>query len=83
MSFSEETTLSLLLKKPEGDGFYALFKCAFPILKAGLESLVNGGDVLLDEFNFEMLEWDCSSFFIHLLYANLRPLNAKVMVCIF
>ncbi|CAI8586853.1 unnamed protein product [Vicia faba] len=74
---------SLLLIEPEGDGFSALFKSVFPILKAELESLVNGGDVLLDEFNSEMLEWDCSSFFIHLSYGNLRPLNAKVMVCIF
>ncbi|KAL5057797.1 hypothetical protein RYX36_029401 [Vicia faba] len=74
---------SLLLIEPEGDGFSALFKSVFPILKAELESLVNGGDVLLDEFNSEMLEWDCIYFFIHLLYANLRPLNAKVLVCIF
>ncbi|CAK8538792.1 unnamed protein product [Lathyrus sativus] len=74
---------SLLLIKPKSDGFSALFKSVFPILKAELESLVNAGDVLLDEFNSEMLDWDCSSFFDHLLYANLRPLNAKVMVCIF
>ncbi|KAI5444030.1 hypothetical protein KIW84_012591 [Lathyrus oleraceus] len=74
---------SLLLVKSKGDGFSALFKSVFPILKAELESLVNAGDFLLDEFNSEMLDWDCSSFFDHLLYANLRPLNAKVMVCIF
>ncbi|KAL5057795.1 hypothetical protein RYX36_029399 [Vicia faba] len=46
---------SLLLIEPEGDGFSALFKSMFPILKAELEYLVNGGDVLLDGFNSKML----------------------------
>lgn len=35
------------------------------------------------QFKSEVLDWDCSAFFDHLLHANLRPLNAKVMVCIF
>ncbi|PNX94133.1 U3 small nucleolar RNA-associated protein, partial [Trifolium pratense] len=74
---------SLLLIKPKGDEFSALFGSVFPILKAEWESLVNAGDVLLDEFNSEVLDWDCSAFFDQLLYANLRSLNAKVMVCIF
>lgn len=30
-----------------------------------------------------MLGWDCSAFFDHLLVTNLRPLNAKLLVCIF
>ncbi|GAU49365.1 hypothetical protein TSUD_252390 [Trifolium subterraneum] len=74
---------SLLLIKTKGDDFSALFESVFPILKAEWESLVNAGDVLLDEFNSQVLDWDCSAFFDHLLYANLRSLNAKVMVCIF
>ncbi|WJX64702.1 hypothetical protein P8452_49448 [Trifolium repens] len=74
---------ALLLIKTKGDDFSALFESVFPILKAEWESLVNAGDVLLDEFNSEVLDWDCSAFFDHLLYANLRSLNAKVMVCIF
>ncbi|KAJ1389579.1 U3 small nucleolar RNA-associated protein 10 [Sesbania bispinosa] len=75
--------LQSLLIKPKGDDFSALFENVFPILKAEWESLVTSGDVLLDEFNSEVLDWDCSAFFNHLLYANLKPLNAKVMVCIF
>ena len=35
------------------------------------------------QLNSEVLDWDCSAFFDHLLVANLRPLNAKLMVCIF
>jgi hypothetical protein len=33
----------------KGDDFSALFESVFPILKAEWESLVNAGDVLLDE----------------------------------
>ncbi|XP_004517296.1 uncharacterized protein At3g06530-like [Cicer arietinum] len=75
--------LQSLLIQPKGDDFSALFENVFPILKAEWESIVNAGDVLLEEFKSEVLDWDCSAFFDHLLHANLRPLNAKVMVCIF
>ncbi|XP_057441205.1 uncharacterized protein At3g06530 isoform X2 [Lotus japonicus] len=75
--------LQSLLIKPKGDDFSTLFESVYPILKAEWESLMSAGDVLLDEFNCDMLDWDCSAFFDHLSYANLRPLNAKVMVCIF
>nr|KYP73393.1 Uncharacterized protein At3g06530 family [Cajanus cajan] len=34
-------------------------------------------------FNSEVLDWDCSAFFNHLLYANLRSLHVRVMICIF
>ncbi|AET00469.2 uncharacterized protein At3g06530 isoform X2 [Medicago truncatula] len=77
---------SLVLIKPKGDNdFSALFESVFPILKAEWESSVNAGDVLLDEFNSEVLDLnsDCSAFFDQLLYAKLGPLNAKVMSCIF
>ncbi|XP_022637564.1 uncharacterized protein At3g06530 isoform X2 [Vigna radiata var. radiata] len=40
-------------------------------------------DVVLDEFNSEMLEWECKDFLKDILYANLRPINVKVMICIF
>ncbi|CAJ1971385.1 unnamed protein product [Sphenostylis stenocarpa] len=39
-------------------------------------------DLVLDEFNSEMLKWECKEFLKHLLYANLRPVNVKVMICI-
>ncbi|KAK7276819.1 hypothetical protein RIF29_17965 [Crotalaria pallida] len=75
--------LQSLLIKPKGGEFSALFESVFPFLKAEWESLVTAGDVLLEEFNTEMLDWDCSAFFKHLSVANLRPLNTKLMVCIF
>ncbi|XP_061353134.1 uncharacterized protein At3g06530 [Gastrolobium bilobum] len=75
--------LQSLLRNPKGDDFSALFESVFPILKAEWESFVTAGDAFLDEFNSEVLDWDCSAFLDHLLYANLRPLNAKIMVCIF
>ncbi|RDX79717.1 hypothetical protein CR513_39830, partial [Mucuna pruriens] len=75
--------LQSLLIKPKDEDICALFECVFPILKAEWEASVTAGDVLLDEFNSEVFDWDCSAFFNHLLYANLRPLNVKVMICIF
>ncbi|KAE9614797.1 hypothetical protein Lal_00036146 [Lupinus albus] len=75
--------LQSLLIKPKGDDFSALFESVFPILKAEWKSLVTAGDVLLEEFNSEMLDWDCSAFFDHLSVASLRPLNTKLLVCIF
>lgn len=75
--------LQSLLIKPKGEDICALFECVFPILKDEWETSVTAGDVLLDEFNPEVLDWDCSAFFNNLLYANLRSLNVKVMICIF
>ncbi|XP_027329398.1 uncharacterized protein At3g06530 isoform X2 [Abrus precatorius] len=75
--------LQSLMINPKGGDISALFESVFPILKAEWETLVTAGDVLLNELNSEVLDWDCSAFFDHLLYANLRPLNAKVMICIF
>ncbi|TKY57272.1 U3 small nucleolar RNA-associated protein 10 [Spatholobus suberectus] len=75
--------LQSLLIKPKDEDICALFERVFPILKAEWETSVTASDVLLDEFNSEVLDWDCSAFFNHLLYANLRPLNVKVMICIF
>lgn len=75
--------LQSLLIKPKDEDICALFERVFPILKAEWETSVTAGDVLLDEFNSEVLDWDCSAFFDYVLDANLRPLNVKVMICIF
>ncbi|XP_027939226.1 uncharacterized protein At3g06530 [Vigna unguiculata] len=74
--------LQSLCIKPKDEDICALFECLFPILKAEWETQV-AADVVLDEFNSEMLEWECKDFFKDLLYANLRPINVKVMICIF
>ncbi|XP_052736877.1 uncharacterized protein At3g06530 isoform X2 [Vigna angularis] len=73
---------SLCIKPKDEEDIYALFECLFPFLKAEWETSV-GADVVLDEFNSEMLEWQCKDFLKDLLYANLRPINVKVMICIF
>ncbi|KAK7300089.1 hypothetical protein RJT34_10922 [Clitoria ternatea] len=75
--------LQSLLINSNGVDISALFESVFPVLKAEWETLVTAGDVLLDEFNSEVLDWDCSAFIEHLVHANLRPLNAKVMICVF
>ncbi|XP_020222624.1 uncharacterized protein At3g06530 isoform X2 [Cajanus cajan] len=75
--------LQSLLIKPKDEDICALFEHVFPILKAEWETSVTAGDVLLEEFNSEVLDWDCSAFFNHLLYANLRSLHVRVMICIF
>ncbi|KAL2316770.1 hypothetical protein Fmac_030646 [Flemingia macrophylla] len=72
-----------LLIKPKDEDICSLFEHVFPILKAEWETLVTAGDVVLEEFHSEVLDWDCSEFFNHLSYTNLRPLNVKVMICIF
>ncbi|KAK7320388.1 hypothetical protein VNO77_29813 [Canavalia gladiata] len=75
--------LQSLLINPKGEDISALFESIFPFLKAEWETVVTTGDVLLDELNSQVLDWDCSAFFDHLLHAKLRPLNARVMICIF
>ncbi|XP_014504568.1 uncharacterized protein At3g06530 isoform X1 [Vigna radiata var. radiata] len=74
--------LQSLCIKPKDEDIYALFECLFPFLKAEWETSV-AADVVLDEFNSEMLEWECKDFLKDILYANLRPINVKVMICIF
>ncbi|KAG5109390.1 hypothetical protein JHK82_038613 [Glycine max] len=75
--------LQSLLIKPKDEDICALFECVFPILKAEWETSVTAGDVSLDEFKSEVLDWDCSAFFNDLLYVKLSHLNVKVMICIF
>ncbi|XP_028799979.1 uncharacterized protein At3g06530 isoform X2 [Neltuma alba] len=71
-----------LVLKPSSDDFPAIFENVFPMLKAEWESLVSAGDFMLEEFNSEILDWDCSSI-LKFLDTDLKSLNAKLIVCIF
>ncbi|XP_015973198.1 uncharacterized protein At3g06530 [Arachis duranensis] len=75
--------LQSFLTKLKGDDCSTLFDIVFPVLKAEWESLVTAGDVRLEEFNSEVLDWDCSAFFDHFLVTHLKPLNGKIIVCLF
>lgn len=71
-----------LILKPSSDNFPAFFENVFPFLKAEWESLVSPGDFILEEFNSEVLDWDCS-LILKFLDSDLKSLNAKLIVCIF
>ncbi|KAI9081384.1 hypothetical protein K1719_036647 [Acacia pycnantha] len=67
---------------PSSDDFPEVFETTFPLLKAEWESLVSAGDFILEEFNSEVLDWDCS-LILKFLDSDLKSLNAKLIVCIF
>ncbi|GMI76636.1 hypothetical protein like AT3G06530 [Hibiscus trionum] len=59
-----------------------LFDACFPVLKFEWEAFGSVG-VSLQEFNEEMLDWDCRKFLDQLFVADIDPLNKNILICIF
>ncbi|KAF5456236.1 hypothetical protein F2P56_025737 [Juglans regia] len=63
--------------------FSVLFEACYPVLKRELEALESVVDVSMEEFNPEILSWDCKRFLEQMFDSNLRALNTKILICIF
>ncbi|XP_022736219.1 uncharacterized protein At3g06530 isoform X2 [Durio zibethinus] len=63
--------------------FLVLFEACFPVLKSEWEAFGSVIDVSVQEFNEEMLDWDCRKFLDQLFVADIYSLNACILICIF
>ncbi|KAG5249529.1 U3 small nucleolar RNA-associated protein and NUC211 domain-containing [Salix suchowensis] len=72
---------SFLRVKNKGEQFSALFEAFFSFLKTewGLHSAVVSGN----EFNNEMIQWDCGRFIDQLFDTDLKALNTNILICTF
>ncbi|CAK7335892.1 unnamed protein product [Dovyalis caffra] len=72
----------LRLNNTEREQFSTFFEACFSFLKTEWESqsavVVSG-----NEFNNEMLQWDCGRFLDQLLDTDLRALHTSILICIF
>ncbi|XWS60132.1 hypothetical protein CRYUN_Cryun07bG0008200 [Craigia yunnanensis] len=73
---------SVSMSKNNGN-FLVLFEACFPVLKSEWESIGSVVDVSLQEFNKEMLDWDCRKFLDQLFVADIDALNTYILICIF
>uniref|UniRef100_A0A6N2JZM9 BP28 C-terminal domain-containing protein n=1 Tax=Salix viminalis TaxID=40686 RepID=A0A6N2JZM9_SALVM len=73
---------SFLRVKNKGEQFSALFEAFFSFLKTewGLHSAVV---VSGNEFNNEMIQWDCGRFLDQLFDTDLKALNTNILICTF
>ncbi|KAJ6933914.1 hypothetical protein NC651_009094 [Populus alba x Populus x berolinensis] len=72
---------SFLRPKNKSEQFSALFEAFFSFLKTEweLQSAVVSGN----EFNNEMLQWDCGKFLDQLFDTDLKALNINILICTF
>lgn len=72
---------SFLRPKNKSEQFSALFEAFFSFLKTEweLQSAVVSGN----EFNNEMLQWDCGRFLDQLFDTDLKALNINILICTF
>ncbi|KAG6781264.1 hypothetical protein POTOM_014155 [Populus tomentosa] len=72
---------SFLRPKNRSEQFSALFEAFFSFLKTEweLQSAVVSGN----EFNNEMLQWDCGKFLDQLFDTDLKALNINILICTF
>lgn len=72
---------SFLRPKNKSEQFSALFEAFFSFLKTEweLQSAVVSGN----EFNTEMLQWDCGKFLDQLFDTDLKALNINILICTF
>ncbi|CAB4271187.1 unnamed protein product [Prunus armeniaca] len=73
---------TLLIQKNKSAGFLALFEVGFPALKAEWEAFESMGDSSMEEFDKDVLNWDCR-IFLDKLDSNLKALNANILICLF
>ncbi|ONI24972.1 hypothetical protein PRUPE_2G273000 [Prunus persica] len=73
---------TLLIQKNKSAGFLALFEVGFPALKAEWEAFESMGDSSIEEFDKDVLNWDCR-IFLDKLDSNLKALNANILICLF
>lgn len=77
---------SLMMQKHKVCQFSAWFEACFPVLKNEWNILLTAGHLFsMEEFNSEMLNWDCVRLADQIFDSNLnlRDLNAKILICIF
>ncbi|XP_020540628.2 uncharacterized protein At3g06530 isoform X2 [Jatropha curcas] len=74
---------SFLNQKNESRQSLALFETCFPVLKAQWENFKSAADVSQNEFNKEMITWDCRRFLDQLFYNDVNALNANILVSLF
>ncbi|XWS47705.1 hypothetical protein CRYUN_Cryun13aG0007100 [Craigia yunnanensis] len=63
--------------------FLVLFEACLPVLNSAWESFGSVVDISLQEFNEEMLDWDCRNFLDQLFAADIGALNTYILICIF
>ncbi|XP_021285623.1 uncharacterized protein At3g06530 isoform X2 [Herrania umbratica] len=63
--------------------FLVLFEACFPVLKSEWEAFGSVVDTSLQEFNEEMLDWDCRKFLDQLFVADIDSLNTYILICLF
>ncbi|CAN6705484.1 unnamed protein product [Malus baccata var. baccata] len=72
---------TLVIQKNESAEALALFEIGFPALKTEWEAFESAGDSSIEEFDTEMLNWDCRTF-LDKLDSNLKSLNANILICL-
>uniref|UniRef100_A0A2N9G8U6 Uncharacterized protein n=1 Tax=Fagus sylvatica TaxID=28930 RepID=A0A2N9G8U6_FAGSY len=73
---------SFMMQNKSGQ-FSVLFEVGYPVLKREWEALESAGDVSVEEFKSEILNWDGKRFSEQLSDTNLRALNTNILICIF
>ncbi|KAG7972395.1 hypothetical protein I3843_07G181800 [Carya illinoinensis] len=73
---------SVMMHNKNGQ-FSVLFEACYPVLKRELEALESVVDVSMEEFNPEILSWECQRFLEQMFDSNLSALNTKILICIF
>ncbi|XVF08520.1 hypothetical protein REPUB_Repub07fG0010000 [Reevesia pubescens] len=73
---------SFSISKNNGN-FLVLFDACFQVLKSEWEAFGSAVDISLQEFNEEMLDWDCRKFLDQLFVTDIHALNMYILVCIF
>ncbi|GMJ01001.1 hypothetical protein like AT3G06530 [Hibiscus trionum] len=88
-SFKSSKTLFLLVLMQsfslsiKSGKFLVLFDACFPVLKSEWEAFGSIVGVSLQEFNEEMLDWDCRKFLDQLFVADIDTLNKNILICVF
>ncbi|XP_048446393.1 LOW QUALITY PROTEIN: uncharacterized protein At3g06530-like [Pyrus x bretschneideri] len=72
---------TLLIQKNKSAETLAFFEIGFPALKTEWEAFESVGDSSIEEFDTEMLNWDCRKF-LDKLDSNLKSLNANILICL-
>eukprot|EP00257_Ricinus_communis_P020965 XP_015580336.1 uncharacterized protein At3g06530 [Ricinus communis] len=74
---------SILNRENDSGQFLALFEACFPVLKAEWQVLESAADVSENEFNKEMIHWDCRKFLDQLADNDVNALNRDILICAF
>ncbi|XP_021654039.2 uncharacterized protein At3g06530 isoform X1 [Hevea brasiliensis] len=74
---------SFLNSKKDSGQFLALFEACFPVLKTEWEVFESAADIYENEFNKEMIHWDCQRFLDQLVDSDANALNADILICVF